>query len=163
MSQNISGQLKVALSFIESLAVGASSGNIPSGTNFNENYATGSGTGQTQVGIDFTSTPDASTPDTWNLASLTDSIGRTIAFTKVLVLLIVNNAAHPLLLTGGASNPVGWLPGSSQTAVTIAAGGALLLTSTDATALAVASGSADTIKLDPGDNAGNYTLYAYGQ
>lgn len=169
MSLNVSGTLRLTSSFTEVISIGLGSANVNEGISISQAYGNGTGANNIQEKWSKTSTPAANTPDTWTLQSLADSLPgggtRTISLNKVRTLIISNLDTvdgHTLTVTAGAANPVGWLPPSTAQGIVIPAGGCLVLAAPLATALAVTP-TADTIEINPGANAGNYSIEITGE
>ncbi|MDR3634350.1 MAG: hypothetical protein P4L84_11145 [Isosphaeraceae bacterium] len=158
MSLNVNGSVRVTSGFTETITVGLGSAGVSEGIAWLQQYGTGTGAGNINEKWSKTSTPAASTPDTWTLSALTDTISgsgsRTIAFAKAKSLIINNTGSCPLILTAGASHGVAWLPPSGAQGVTIPAGGIFVLEDPTAGALTVTASTNDTIKIDPGTNSG---------
>jgi hypothetical protein len=167
MSLTVEGSVSIKSNYTETITIGLGSAQIPEGINHTETYTNGTGANAINEIWSKTSTPAISTPDTWTLSALTQALSgsgsRTIAFTKVRMIIIENNGTGVLLLTAGATHPVGWLPGSTETAVPIEPGGTYVMTAPGSAGLTVTSSSADTIQIDPGATAGNYKILIVGE
>lgn len=163
MSQAVTAQLKLALAITETLTIGESSGPLSETDAFNLALANGTGANSVNRKWSKTSTPAASTPDTWTLSSLTDDLSRTVVLTKVRVFLLVNNGTGSLIVGGAALHPWQGPFGATTDKITVNPGGCVLLVAPDVNGYAVTSGSSDQLEIDPGATAGNYLIAILGE
>lgn len=164
MSQNVTGKVTLQLVAQENLATGLGSGPVQTIINFALALANGTGANNIQENFSASSTPAASTPDTWVLSALVDGAGRTVAFAKVRVLALINTGTQPLVVGNAGTHP--WAApfnGVTTAEVEVRPGGVLLIVAPDATALAVTSGSSDQLKVDPGASPGAYQIFIVGE
>ncbi|WP_422928561.1 hypothetical protein [Singulisphaera sp. PoT] len=162
MPLSVTGNIKFTLSLAEQLGSGPVTGNLNSSIPFNISFANGTGANAIQFDWVKPSSPAPGTPDTWTLSALTDSLNRAIAFTKVRVLVIINNGTGSLTVGAAATHPWAAALGTAGTAI-VPAGGMLVLVAPGAAGYAVTSGSSDQLKVDPGGTAGNYQIAIAGE
>jgi len=105
----------------------------------------------------------AASADDHDLSNLTQGERSGIAFAKVRTLRIFNSStttSYDLLVGAAASNPVAWFADTTDK-IRIEPGGELLLTS-PIDGMAVASDSADILRVDPGANTVTYDIEITG-
>ena len=93
--------------------------------------------------------------------SLTNGVGATVSFTRVIAIGISAAAANTSTITVGGASSNAWEPwaGASGDKIKIRPGGCLMLTAPDATGLAVTAGTADLLKI-LNDAAGATAAYS---
>jgi hypothetical protein len=165
MPQNVTGNLNVSVTATETLANGLASGSLSPGLAVTAAF--GSGTGANKIQYTWTvSATAAATPVTYTLSALTDGLARSVPLTKVHTIVIAHLGvvdAQPLTIGGAASAP--WLApfGDVSDKVKIYAGGVLALSAPLATGFAVAAGTSDQLKLDPGANTIPFKIHIMGE
>lgn len=146
----------------ETLTIGLTTDNVSETLGVSLSFTNGTGAGKVNERWTKGATATAAAV-TYTLSSLTDALGRTIAFTKVRALLIVNKGTNALTVGDAGTNPwVAPFGGATQT-VTVPAGGALLLLAPDASGLAVTASSSDQLKIDPGANTVEFEISIVGE
>lgn len=163
MSYVVTGNLTCKVTISETLTNGLSSGPVGGTVSYNLAFGNGTGAGNMNEPFSLSATLAISTPVTHTLSALTDAIGRTVAFTKVRLGMIINNGTADLIVGGAATHP--WLApfGDVSDKVTIKPGGVWLFTAPGTAGLAVGSGSADQLKFDPGSTACPYKIILFGE
>lgn len=163
MSLTVSGNVKCSVNYGETLTAGLGSGNVAATIGFTQALANGSGANSINECYSDSGTLAVSTPVTLTLSALTDDLSRTIAFTKVRVLAILNSGTADLKVGGAATHAwVGPFADATDIAV-VKPGGILFLAAPDASGMAVTSGTSDQLKLDPGSTACDYKIVILGE
>ena len=165
MSMNITANVNVAISVIETMTLGLGAGNVSTPENYNQAFAAGTGAGNAQLYFSKPATA-AAAPDTYVLSALTDSQGRAVAFTKVRLWAIVNldpTDAHVLTVGNAATHPWAAPFGSGTHTLKVSASGAMIRVAPLLTAFAVASGSSDQLMVDPGAFTISYQILLIGE
>ena len=166
MSQSVTGNVKVTGAATETVTDGIGSGSIAESLAATLTFNNGTGSGNINLHYSEDTTL-VSTTATRTLSALTDGLGRTVAFTKVRYIIIVNletTDGHDLIIGAAALHawgaPVNSVSGGE---IVIKAGGCLVLAAPLATALAVTSGTSDQLKLDSGANTVHYQMLIGGE
>jgi ABC-type sulfate transport system substrate-binding protein len=165
MPQVVTGNLNVSASATETIANGLASGSLSPGLAVSAAFAAGTGANKIQYTWTKSATATAA-PVTYTLSALVDDLGRTIPLAKVHTLVIAHLGvvdAQPLTIGGAASAP--WLApfGDISDKIKIYAGGVLALSAPLATGFAVATGTSDQLKLDPGANTIPFKIHLMGE
>lgn len=163
---NVTADIKLTATAVETLTVGLGSAPVPSAIAQALSFTNGTGANNVNKVFSKSATAAASTPDTYTLSALTDDLGRTVAFSKVRVLIVINletTDGHDLTVGNAATNP--WVGpfGAGTNTVSIGAGGFLVLVAPLATAYAVTSGASDQLMLNPGANSVAYKILILGE
>jgi hypothetical protein len=165
MPQSVTGNLNVSATATETISNGLASGSLSPALSVALAFAAGVGALKIQYTWTVSATATA-TPVTYTLSALTDGLGRSVPLTKVHAIVIAHlgtTDAQPLTVGGAASNP--WVAPFADVSdkLKIAAGGVLALAGPLATGYAVASGSSDQLKLDPGANTIPFKILIMGE
>lgn len=166
MAQVVTGNLSVSSTASETVTNGLASGTLGPSLSVSLAFTNGTGTTAIQYVFSYSETLAISTPRTWTLSALTDSLGRSVPFAKVRSIVIANLATvdgYTITVGGAASNP--WLAPFADVSdkLKVPAGGCLVLAAPLATAFAVTASSSDQLKLDPGANAVAYKILISGE
>ncbi len=163
---NVSGSMKASVSLSENLSAGLGSGTLNDSVSVNQSL--NNGTGSCNVALRYTISKTANAAaDTYTLSATTDALNRAVAFTKVRLLVIVNQSTtdgQDLIVGNAALHP--WsapFNGVGTSDIIVKAGGTLILLAPLATAFPVTSGVSDQLKIDPGANAVPYQLLIAGE
>lgn len=162
MSLNVTANLKLSVTTSETLATGLGTGTVGGTSGLNVAFANGTGANNINEywSKDHTA---AAAADTYTLSALTDAVGRTVAFAKIRLLMIVNLSTFPLTVGNAGTHPWAAPFDAATDTVKVPAGGCLLLVAPDSSGLAVASGTSDQLKIDPGANTVEYQITIFGE
>lgn len=163
---NVTANINLTARAIETLTLGLGSASVESPANLALAFANGTGANAVSLVFSKSATAAASTPDTYTLSALTDDVGRTVAFTKVRALIVINLDAtdgHDLTVGGAGTNPWAGPFGTGTDALKVPAGGFLALVAPLATAFPVAAGSSDQLMVDPGAVSIAYKILILGE
>ena len=98
--------------------------------------------------------------------TLSNGIGETVSFTRVILVAILPASTNGDTITIGGAAANAWEPwaGASGDKVKLRPGGGIVLWATDATALAVTAGTADLLKIanDDGAASADYDILVIG-
>jgi hypothetical protein len=128
-------------------------------------YANGTGAGQIDIAYFKPITLAASTPQTFDLTSLTGLGGESVNFARVREWVLYNPDTHDCSAYKGASNGWAILPASTNPAWARAAGGMARISDPQSAGSGVGnvtSGTSKTFTVDPGSNAMTVYLILLG-
>ena len=151
MSLPVTGNVKCSVSASEALVSELATGTLSSTLSYALSFANGTGANAINQWWTDTRTLAVSTPVTLTASALTDGLGRTVAFTKIRLLMVKNNGTANLIV-GGATAPVPIFSDVSDK-IPVRPGGCLIIVAPDASGIGVTATTADGLKLDPGATA----------
>lgn len=151
MSLPVTGNVKCSVNASEALVSELASGTLSSALAYALPFANGTGANAINQWWTDTRTLGVSTPVTLTASALSDGLGRTIAFSKIRLIMIKNNGTANLIV-GGATAPVPIFSDPTDK-IPIRPGGVLLIVAPDASGIPVTVTTADGLKLDPGATA----------
>ena len=161
MSQNCTDALQVNHTVLETLTLGVSSASLQD--QFLPAYSFSNGNGSNQVQLHWEAanvTLAASASTTYTLSALTDSLGRTVAFSKVMLMIlqvITLTAGDYLTVGAAASHPwTAYLGGTTPTEIVY---DLLVRAVAQTDGLTVTSGSSDQLKItNSGSNSITFSI-----
>lgn len=129
--------------------------------------ANGTGASQGSQVFSDTRTLSASSNEELDLAgSLSNGLGSTITFTRIIGLIVEADADNgdTISVGGAAANGFETWVGATGDLVKVRPGGAMAIFANDATAYAVTAGTGDLLKITNDDSAAaaDYTIYLIG-
>jgi hypothetical protein len=164
---SLTGNLRVSVT--TELTSSLDKGTATSAESINISMPITSGTGASQGNQVFsdTRTLSASSNEELDLSgSLSNGLGDTVTFTRIIGLVVEAAAANgdTISVGGAAANGFESWVGATGDLVKVRPGGALVLVAKDATGYAVTAGTADLLKIANDDSAaaGDYTIYLIG-
>lgn len=162
---NLTSSLKTTLTVTEAVAYGSASQNVDSKLAANLAYTNGTGTDQANLQWGKTGVTLAGGASvTYTLSSLTDDLGRAVAFTgvRLLVISVTSRTAGDYLTVGNAaSNPWAAPFGGGTHTTKVYTFLAVAADKTDK--FVVSSGSSDQLKLvNSGSNSLTFSIHIVG-
>jgi hypothetical protein len=151
MSLPVTGNVQLKANASEAITSELATGTLAASLSFALSFANGTGANNINEWWTDTRTLAVSTPVTLTASALTDGLGRTVAFTKIRLLMIKNNGTADLIV-GGATAPVPIFSDASDK-IPVRPGGVFLIVAPGASGIGVTATTADGIKLDPGSTA----------